>query len=77
MPENKLIHITRNYKITSKKLQEALSPLPKMISNFFVWTYAQVATSYLNTSEGGRLAWQIGAINGAVWIAWQIPVYIP
>jgi len=56
-----------------KKLQEDLAPLPKMISNFFVWTYAQVATSYLNASEGGRLGWQIGAINGAVWLAWQIP----
>ncbi|KLO17916.1 hypothetical protein SCHPADRAFT_867276 [Schizopora paradoxa] len=56
-----------------KKLQDALAPLPKMISNFFVWTYAQVATSYLNASEGGRLAWQIGALNAAVWVAWQIP----
>ena len=47
--------------------------LPLVILYPILWTYAQAAEVYLNTTEGKRLAYTICGVNGIVWALWQIP----
>lgn len=57
-----------------KKLQqmrEAASDLPQALTYPFLWAYVQVCNSYINAPEGKRIAYQICAINGVVWLMWQ------
>ena len=38
-----------------------------------IWTYIQVFQPILDASDGKRVCWAIGAVNTAVWVAWQLP----
>ncbi|PCH44142.1 hypothetical protein WOLCODRAFT_123083 [Wolfiporia cocos MD-104 SS10] len=59
------------------QFQEAVSGLPQDIRAMAVYSYAQVAQSILNTTEGSRMCYAIGALNGAILLAWQIPRLTP
>lgn len=70
------INYRHNVQVLQKKLkdlQDSLSAIPNIVIYPLLWTYAQGAEAYLNTTEGKRLAYIICGINGAVWMFWQLP----
>lgn len=54
-------------------MRDALNSAPVAISNLFLLAYANVAKAYLGASESKRVAWQIVALNGVVFLMWHIP----
>lgn len=54
-------------------VKDAVDEWPNTIKNIAVWTYVQVAQPVLDTTEGRRICWAIGAFNGLIWLAWQFP----
>ncbi|KAL5531686.1 hypothetical protein ACEPAG_4563 [Sanghuangporus baumii] len=69
--------ISEKLKKTLQKLKDTMSGLPNSISYPFLWTYVQLANGYINASEGKRIAYQICAINGVIWLLWQFRVLKP
>ncbi|KAJ3526935.1 hypothetical protein NM688_g8194 [Phlebia brevispora] len=58
-------------------LKDATQQLPHTLGRVAVWLYVQIAQPILDTTEGKRVCWAIGAVNTAVWIAWQFPRFQP
>ncbi|KAL5513208.1 hypothetical protein ACEPAH_3606 [Sanghuangporus vaninii] len=69
--------VSEKLKKTLQKLKDAMSGLPNSISYPFLWSYVQLANGYINASEGKRIAYQICAINGVIWLLWQFRVLKP
>ncbi|KAL5536889.1 hypothetical protein ACEPAF_712 [Sanghuangporus sanghuang] len=69
--------ISEKLKKTLQKLKDSMSGLPNSISYPFLWSYVQLANGYINASEGKRIAYQICAINGVIWLLWQFRVLKP
>ncbi|KAI5124254.1 hypothetical protein M0805_005103 [Coniferiporia weirii] len=64
--------VSEKLKATLQKLKDALVSAPSSLSYPFLWAYVQVANGYINASEGKRVGYQICAVNGLVWLMWQI-----
>lgn len=58
-------------------LASNLASYPVIIKQFIVHCYAAVGENYINSSEGRRLAWGIGAASFGIWLAWQVPRFNP
>ncbi|OBZ66849.1 Rho GTPase-activating protein 23 [Grifola frondosa] len=54
-------------------LKDAIEDFPMTIKNLLVWSYVQAAQPILNTTDGRRMCWAIGAVSGVIWLAWQFP----
>ena len=54
-----------------QKMRDAVADVPHTITYPFLWSYVQLCNAYINAPEGKRIAYQICAINGAVWLMWQ------
>ncbi|CCM04186.1 uncharacterized protein FIBRA_06348 [Fibroporia radiculosa] len=55
------------------RLQQAISGLPEDIKAMVSYSYTQTADYFLKQREGTRVCYMIGAVNGLVWLAWQLP----
>ncbi|KAH9928792.1 hypothetical protein B0H21DRAFT_762376 [Amylocystis lapponica] len=82
-PTNEAMRRARQLEF-AKKLQTGLNRFstwvadwPETLRAMSVWTYAQVAQPLVQTTEGRRVCWTIGALNGLVWLAWQFPQLQP
>ncbi|EIM86435.1 uncharacterized protein STEHIDRAFT_97071 [Stereum hirsutum FP-91666 SS1] len=70
--------------ILLKKIQNQVDSLaaymasyPVIIKQFVVHCYAAIGENYINSSEGRRLAWGVGAASFGIWLAWQVPRFNP
>ncbi|KZT66139.1 rhomboid-domain-containing protein [Daedalea quercina L-15889] len=50
-----------------------MSGLSDDLKAMATYCYAQVAQTYLNTTEGKRVCYMLAAANGVVWAVWQVP----
>lgn len=54
-----------------------MASYPVIIKQFVVHCYAAIGENYINSSEGRRLAWGVGAASFGIWLAWQVPRFNP
>ncbi|CCL98567.1 uncharacterized protein FIBRA_00567 [Fibroporia radiculosa] len=54
-------------------IKDAVEEWPQTIKAMVVWSYIQIAQPILDTTEGRRVCWAIGAVNGMLYLAWQFP----
>ncbi|KAH9921686.1 uncharacterized protein BXZ73DRAFT_51640 [Epithele typhae] len=55
------------------KLKADIEGFPKSVKALISYGYVQLFQPILNASEGKRMAWTIGAVNVAVFLAWRVP----
>ncbi|KDQ50761.1 hypothetical protein JAAARDRAFT_185971 [Jaapia argillacea MUCL 33604] len=69
----KYIELAEKLRSQLRDLSESLSGFPTHVQGTIVWAAARVAQAYYDARETRRLCWMLIGINGAVFLAWQIP----
>lgn len=54
-------------------LKDVTEGWSQTVRGIAIWTYIQVFQPILDAADGKRACWAIGAVNTAVWLAWQLP----
>lgn len=60
-----------------KRLHDAVASWPQVAAHYAVMAYYQVAQPMVETSEGRRTCWAIGAVNAAIFLLWRFPSMKP